>query len=171
MLLALPRYKPEKALRKTMLPLIASENVEAFHRSYFINEYWLKWKNGEPQRPGFTPFGLEEHEGKLLIAIEEYARGVWRRVIDAVVVNQREFVMNDVMAKTLGLPDDLLLLTRNLAVAPLDATALFGLRLVDCAHFKHGVIFSAPEFGRYLAFPAREEEHEEDKVYGQESES
>lgn len=164
MLLALPTYRPADALRAKMRPLVTADELESFEGSHFVEEYWLKWKNGQLQKPGSVPYGLHRHEGELMAFSIHYAFRKWAEAQMTITSNIREFENQDIKAAYIGLPDDIGKLLRHVGVSISDAsgvsytTVLFGIRVVDVGHFKHGVLFDAPlfcTFGRYLAFPER----------------
>lgn len=152
MLMALPHYDRVEFLHEQMRPLITAEHLESFERSYFVSEYWLERKNGKYTcKPGFTPFGLGAHVTSLYCLLGSYEADVYVELVDALVHNLAEFQRLGVAPARLELPSELLRLV--------DETSFMGVQVFHTGSFPAGAIYSEPEFGRYLVFPALEEEH------------
>ena len=161
-MIALPRYLPAEVLRRRMRPLIKEEDSASFECSHFIEEYWLKWKKGALMSPGFTPYGLQEHERVLMDHLIEYVMLTRDKALKALSTNIRYFsASTGVTANCLGLPPDMSRLFRD---TDSGLSSLFGMRLVHPGHFEQGVLFSVPIYGRYMTFPEREEHGNEEET-------
>lgn len=149
-MLALPRYTPVDMLRKKMRPFVKPEDLDSFDGSHFIEEHWVRWKKGVLQRPGFTPYGLYEHESWLMAHMVEYSARTRSEALSVLTTNIREFERSIGRAFQLGLPPAIAKLFASMDIG---LFSLLGARLVPAGHFIHGVLFSTPELGMYRSFP------------------